>query len=105
MAGPFEHLSSQRSKIGQVRYDSAKSYPPRSGPRRVRYQLPRLGLNRLDSDESIEIPSSRLCHERLRLRGLGKKTEGCINASEHLRGVVVLGKKKKRVKRLRGVVV
>ena len=50
---------------------------------------------------------SRSCHERLRLRGLGKKTEGCISASEHLRGVVVLGKKKKkkRAKRLRGVAV
>ena len=37
--------------------DSAESYPPRSGPRRVRYQIPRLGLNRLDSDESTDIPS------------------------------------------------
>ncbi|RVW91839.1 hypothetical protein CK203_030136 [Vitis vinifera] len=43
-------------KIGRVRYDSAESYPPRSGPRRVRYQIPRLGLNRLDSDESTDIP-------------------------------------------------
>ena len=41
----------------------------------------------------------------LRLRGLGKKTEGCISASEHLHGVAVLGKKKKRAKRLRGVAV
>ena len=44
-------------RIGRVRYNSAELYPPRSGPRRVRYQIPRLGLNRLDSDESTDIPS------------------------------------------------
>ena len=42
---------------------------------------------------------SRSCHKRLRLRGLGKKTKGCISASEHLRGVAVLGKKKIEAKR------
>ena len=43
------------------------------------------------------VEGSRLCHERLRLRGLGKKTEGCISASSWcccVGGVVVLGKKK-----------
>ena len=44
-------------KIGWVRYDSTESYLPRSGPRWVWYQIPRLRLNRLDSNELTDIPS------------------------------------------------
>ena len=60
------------------------------------------------------VEGSRSCHERLHLRGLGKKTEGCIGASSWcccvgkeeeegktslwcccVGGVAILGKKKK----------
>ena len=47
-------------KIGRVRYDSTKSYPPRRRPRGVRYQIyfiPKLGFESVGLGDSTDIPS------------------------------------------------
>ncbi|RVW76000.1 hypothetical protein CK203_052803 [Vitis vinifera] len=105
-----EYLS-ECSKIGRVRYDPAESYPPRSGLRRVRYQIPRLDLNRLDSDESTDIPKARLKNPPLPESIIfifgavpgGRRRRGQTSSWCCCVGVVAVLGKKKKIEAKRGV--